>query len=779
MRTDLDRVLSALPNGFATFDRQWRYTYANDRLLEIFDLSRAQVLGKPAWEVFPHRVGIEFFDLLNRAIADRVEAQFEFYYELVGCWVEHRVYPTADGVAIVMTDISERKRTEFALRESAEKFRAFVSTAANVIYEMSADWREMLFLEGKGFIATTADSRRDWRKEYIPETEQPRVMAAIERAIATRSNFELDHRVVLLDGTVGWTFSRAIPVIGEAGEILKWFGAATDITERKQAEAALRESEENYRSLFNSIDEGFCIIEAMFDEAGRSIDYRFLQVNPAFFRLTGLPADAVGKTALELVPDLERFWIETYGNVALTGESVRFENEAVAMERYYNVYASRIGDDSSRRVAIVFDNITERKQAEKISQRAAKFDAFRIALTDALRNIVDPIEIQATTNRVLGEYLGANRVLYFEMRGDDYFVERDYVSDAISLVGNHPIDSFGSELLAAHQAGRTVSVADVATAPNLSPAERSAFTAVQIGAHIDVSLIRDGEFVAGLAVHSSAPRVWIPDEVTLVEEVAERTWAAIERTRTEAALRESEAKYRSLFDSMDNGFCILELIYDDRQQPIDYRYVEANAAFKRQSGINNPIGKTGLDFALSHELEILTNYHRVAITGEPIAFEITMALGRCFRVGANRHGDPQQQQVAVVFNDITDRQRQTANLAILAEITGELAGLTDIDTTMNHLGETIGRHFGAAQCVFGEFAADRETVTSAHGWHVDGALPLFGTYRMEDFIADEGIWTGVPLVVNDTQTDRRVNAANYAALGIGAFILVPLLRNGE
>jgi PAS domain-containing protein len=80
-----DRIRSDLPNGFATFDCDWQYTYANNRLLEIFKLPREAVLGKKAWEVFPHQVGIEFFDLLTRAMTDRVEAQFEFYYDLAEC----------------------------------------------------------------------------------------------------------------------------------------------------------------------------------------------------------------------------------------------------------------------------------------------------------------------------------------------------------------------------------------------------------------------------------------------------------------------------------------------------------------------------------------------------------------------------------------------------------------------------------------------------------------------------------------------------------------------
>ena len=91
---------------------------------------------------------------------------------------------------------------------------------------------------------------------------------------------------------------------------------------RKAAEAAQAESERRYRALFESIDEGFAIVQVILDAEGRPCDYRFLEVNPAFARQTGLP-DAVGRTILQLVPDIERFYIETYGRVALTGESIR------------------------------------------------------------------------------------------------------------------------------------------------------------------------------------------------------------------------------------------------------------------------------------------------------------------------------------------------------------------------------------------------------------------------------------------------------------------------
>lgn len=137
------------------------------------------------------------------------------------------------------------------------------------------------------------------------------------------------------------------------------------IIKYKRKEEELLQSEFRYQTLFNSIDEGFCLIEMVFDENGKPVDYRFLETNSAFEKHTGL-IDVQGKRMRELAPELEKYWFETYGRVALTGEPVRFQYHAGQLNRWYEVYAFRVGEPEKRQVAIIFNDITEHKKTEEV-----------------------------------------------------------------------------------------------------------------------------------------------------------------------------------------------------------------------------------------------------------------------------------------------------------------------------------------------------------------------------------------------------------------------------
>jgi signal transduction histidine kinase/DNA-binding response OmpR family regulator len=129
-----------------------------------------------------------------------------------------------------------RREAESAVRKSEERLRALVNATSYAVYRMNSDWTQMLELEGQGFIADMQTPSSSWLDQYIHCDDRPLVMAAVKQAMAKKTMFELEHRVHRIDGSLGWTLSRAVPLFDSDGEIAEWFGAATDITERVQAE---------------------------------------------------------------------------------------------------------------------------------------------------------------------------------------------------------------------------------------------------------------------------------------------------------------------------------------------------------------------------------------------------------------------------------------------------------------------------------------------------------------------------------------------------------------
>jgi len=159
-----------------------------------------------------------------------------------------------------------------------------------------------------------------------------------------------------------------------------WVLYGQDITPQKQTEAeALRlqadlaqRTTDQYHALFHRMDQGFCVLEILFDDTGQHVvDFRYQQLNPVFSQQSGIPEGAQGKTARELMPDLEPFWFDTYGRVVLTGESVRLEHYVPQVGRWIDAHIFRVGGPETRQVAVLFNDITARKQVE---QQLAEFN---------------------------------------------------------------------------------------------------------------------------------------------------------------------------------------------------------------------------------------------------------------------------------------------------------------------------------------------------------------------------------------------------------------------
>jgi PAS domain S-box-containing protein len=176
--------------------------------------------------------------------------------------------------------------------------------------------------------------------------------------------------------------------------------------------SALR-AETIHSTIVANIDHGVCIIEMIHDASGRAVDYRFVEVNPAFARQTGLD-DAVGRTMRSIKPDHEDHWFEIYGRVARTGEPTRFENPAAALGRWYDVFAFPIGDPAQHRVAVIFNDITSRKQSEHRMQLIAAELDHRIknvlTIASSLVRLTTADTVKALKDELLSRFMALSNL---------------------------------------------------------------------------------------------------------------------------------------------------------------------------------------------------------------------------------------------------------------------------------------------------------------------------------------------------------------------------------
>lgn len=227
-------------------DRDLRITRYTPSTMSLFKLIPTDV-GRPLDDV-KHRLDYPGLDADARHVLKTLAVVEREVHKTEDGWFLARLqsYRSVDdhiaGVVLTFVNVTARKEAEAAARESEEQFRSFVEATSDAVYKMSADCSEMRHLEGKQFLADTQHPNRSWLETYIPAEDQPPVLAAIQRAIRLKRPFALEHRILRADGTLGWTSSRAIPLLNERGEITAWIGAARDVAERKQAEAALHET---------------------------------------------------------------------------------------------------------------------------------------------------------------------------------------------------------------------------------------------------------------------------------------------------------------------------------------------------------------------------------------------------------------------------------------------------------------------------------------------------------------------------------------------------------
>lgn len=246
-------------------------------------------VGKMASELVPG--GEQYFNKIYGQVVTTGKAQrFEQGSEVMGRWftvfVSRVGAPSKNTVAVIFNDITKRKVVENQIHESEARFRAFVTASSDVMYRMSPDWSEMRELHGRNYLANTKKPSTTWLRKYIHKDDQEQVLVEIKKAIKSKAVFEMEHRVKRIDGSLGWTLSRAVPMLNDKGEIIEWFGTATDVTEQKEIEDNFHVSEKRYRRLFETSKDGILILDVK--------TRKITDANPFISEL-------VGYTTLELI----------------------------------------------------------------------------------------------------------------------------------------------------------------------------------------------------------------------------------------------------------------------------------------------------------------------------------------------------------------------------------------------------------------------------------------------------------------------------------------------
>ena len=362
----IEMILDSITDNFFAFDQDWRFTYFNkhaEKQLKALGKDPARLIGKVTWEEFQADPAVE--EVFRRAMHERAVITHEHYFPPLGEWVENRIYPGSEGgIAVFQRYVTERKRAEDELRRS----EAFLAEGQRISHTGSWSvklpsedvfWSQELFRIYGLDPATTKLSQQMVFQLIHPE-DRLFVKEAFERAVRDKSDFAVEHRAILADGSIKYFHALGHPVLNESGDLIEYVGTVVDITERKRVEEELRRANAKITEILESITDGF----SAWDQ-----NWRYIYANERSVQLLGKPREQlIGRSVWDLFP--EAVGTEAYHKCQQAmAERLPVDFEACFYSRWYEnyVYPTKEG------LSVYWREITDRKRAEAALRRSEAY----------------------------------------------------------------------------------------------------------------------------------------------------------------------------------------------------------------------------------------------------------------------------------------------------------------------------------------------------------------------------------------------------------------------
>ncbi|MDJ1480940.1 PAS domain S-box protein [Cytophagaceae bacterium YF14B1] len=767
-------------------DFSWIFT--NQRWKQLYG---DEMLGKKVLQENPGVVQSGLFDKFVQVTETGVSIDHEQYYtyEQFDGWFHQTLVKMGDGFVMNTEDITRRKQIEQELKESRDLVQTVFDVVLNpiayhtAVRDASGEIIDFEFLlENREAWKYALEHRTGKRySEAYPGIKDTIVFRLYCQVVETGNPLDTEVQLTL-KGTEYWFHLMA----ARLGDGL--VATAVDITERKITEAEIirlkeeiaQKATDKYQALFNSIDEGFAIQELLTDDQGNVTDLIYREVNESFEQHTGMK-NALGRKVSEFVPHLEKHWLDALTQVYHTGRPLRNEGYTADLNRWLTYQYSRIGGAGSRLIAVVFNDITERKQREQQQQ-------YLLRLNDSLSPLADPMDVQRVAMKLLGEQLQADRVVYANIDTDqDYFeVIDNYANESVQkILGRFPFAAFGppGEKL---KNGKTLIIHDVSTA--VSDEEKQAYFSINVHAVAAVPLIKNGKLVADLSVHQATPRNWRENEIALIQATAERTWAAVEKAKAEKALRESQKRLQSITN------LVPDLLWDSEPDGSTNWYNHRWLEYTGQS-FEQAIGWGWTDTIHPDDRESSAKRYGEAVsTGKPLRQEHRIRRHdgeyRWFVVSAWPLSDSSGHVVKVygAATDIHDRKQAEETLresedrkAFLLKLSDALHPLYDSIEIEHTANKVTMDYFGSDRCYYCQIKgghaiiyrdAAREGLPSVANVYPLHTMPIFKTV----------IDVAKPFIVPDVKVTELVDESLRelcVSLQVISFINIPVIKDNN